>query len=116
MHSHVAANLTRVRIKCSNKMMKLELSHDKSVLCLFGLLLIICEEVASCCLLQARDYKRLVLGGWQDGKVPQVQMVEEEVACQGIIAAWSERMHFMSCTEISDIVVNVDHYDLQVNG
>lgn len=57
-----------------------------------------------------------MLDGWQDGKVPRVQTAQEEVACQGIIAAWSGRTHFMACTEISDIVVNVGHYDLQVNG
>lgn len=57
-----------------------------------------------------------MLDGWQDGKVPRVQIEQEEEACQGIIAAWSGRTHFMACTEISDIVVNVGHFDLQVNG
>lgn len=57
-----------------------------------------------------------MLDGWQDGKVPRVQKAQEEVACQGIITAWSGRRHFIARTEISDTVVNVDHDDLQVNG
>lgn len=57
-----------------------------------------------------------MLDGWRDGEVPRVQKAQEEVACQGIIAAWSGRRHFIACTEISDTVVNVDHDDLQVNG
>lgn len=52
----VHAYLTRLRIQRSNKKNKLELSHAKCVFCLLWLLLTICEEVLSCCRLQAHDY------------------------------------------------------------
>lgn len=57
-----------------------------------------------------------MLSGWQNGKVPRDQMAQEELTCQGIIAARSGGTLFMVCVESSDIVVNVGHYDLQVNG
>lgn len=99
-------------------MIKLLLLYSKCLLSLFCLLLIGCGEVLSWYCLQAYGYHAqcLMLNGWQNGKVPQDQMAQEEVVCQGMIAARSGRTLFMVCVESSDIVVNVGHYDLQVNG
>lgn len=32
-------------------------------------------------------HKHVTLYGWQDGKVPQAQLAQEEVVCQGITVA-----------------------------